>query len=142
MGSGFLHYISLAPTQEHHLSSFQMILLRHIIIKSLDLEPWNTSTSGLFLHREQASDYDMAFSDTSQSGYIFPRSATLPGLTLGIDDYLAIVPGEYANYSPAGSNCLAASNPALGLVYHFTATSSSKPVRRTGSSTPRLGFAT
>jgi hypothetical protein len=37
----FLHYISLVPTQEHHLSSFQTILLRHIIIKSL--EPWSTS---------------------------------------------------------------------------------------------------
>ena len=74
-----------------------MILLRHIIIKSL--EHWSTSTSGLFLHREQANDYDMAFSETSQSGYILPRSATLPDLTLGIDDYLAIVLGEYANYS-------------------------------------------
>jgi hypothetical protein len=68
--------------------------------------------AGLFLHREQANDYDMAFSDTSQSGYMFPRSAALPGLTLDIDDYLAIVPGEYANYSPAGSDCFGGIQPS------------------------------
>jgi hypothetical protein len=70
--------------------------------------------AGLFLHREQANDYDMAFSDTSQSGYMFPRSATPPGLTLGIDDYLAVIPGEYDNYSPAGSNCFGAIQSSSG----------------------------
>jgi len=44
------------------------------------------------------------FSDTSQGG-TFQYSVTLLDLTRGIGDYLAVVPGEYTNYSPAGSNC-------------------------------------
>lgn len=45
------------------------------------------------------------FSDTSQGGYTFHCSATLPDLTFCINDYLAVVAGEYINYSPAGSSC-------------------------------------
>jgi hypothetical protein len=46
-------------------------------------------------------------SDTSQgSYYTFPCSTTLHDLTLGIDNYLAVVLGEYINYAPAaGSKC-------------------------------------
>ncbi|KAK4695443.1 aspergillopepsin I, partial [Lecanoromycetidae sp. Uapishka_2] len=43
---------------------------------------------------------------SSQGGYTFPCSATLPSLTLGIGSGKFTVPGTYINYAPAtGSTC-------------------------------------
>jgi hypothetical protein len=85
----------------------------------------------------------MTTSDSSQGGYTFPCSATLPNLTLGIGSYHAVVPGEYINYSPARArNALVASNPRWDW-HPFMVMSSSKANSSSfdGSSTPRLGFA-
>ena len=38
---------------------------------------------------------------SSQGGYTYPCSATLPSITLGIGNYKAVVPGSYINYAPA-----------------------------------------
>ena len=42
---------------------------------------------------------------SSQGGYVFPCSATLPSITLGIGSYKAVVPGSYINYAPVSSTC-------------------------------------
>ena len=42
-----------------------------------------------------------AVNSAAQGGYIFPCSATLPSITLGIGSYRAVVPGSYINYAPA-----------------------------------------
>ena len=38
-------------------------------------------------------------------GYVFPCTATLPNLTLGLGSYQAVVPGSYFNYLPYSGNC-------------------------------------
>lgn len=38
---------------------------------------------------------------SSQGGYTYPCTATLPSITLGIGGYRAVVPGSYINYAPA-----------------------------------------
>jgi hypothetical protein len=43
--------------------------------------------------------------DSSQGGYIFPCSATLPSFTLGIGSYKSVIPDTYMNYSPATGSC-------------------------------------
>jgi hypothetical protein len=43
--------------------------------------------------------------DSTQGGYTFPCSATLPSFTLGIGSYKAVIPGTYMNYSPATGSC-------------------------------------
>lgn len=43
--------------------------------------------------------------DSSQGGYTFPCSATLPSFTLGIGSYKSVIPGTYMNYSPATGSC-------------------------------------
>lgn len=43
--------------------------------------------------------------DSSQGGYTFPCSATLPSITLGIGSYESVIPGTYLNYSPATGSC-------------------------------------
>lgn len=40
---------------------------------------------------------------SSQGGYTYPCSATLPSITLGIGSYRAVIPGSYINYAPATS---------------------------------------
>ncbi|KZP17739.1 hypothetical protein FIBSPDRAFT_972572 [Athelia psychrophila] len=43
----------------------------------------------------------MSDSESSQGSHIFPCSATLPSLTLGVGAYHAVVPGTYLNYASA-----------------------------------------
>lgn len=57
-----------------------------------------------------------ATNSASQGGYIFPCSATLPSITLGIGSYRAVVPGSYINYAPAtGTRKLSPSPSCIGL---------------------------
>ena len=41
--------------------------------------------------------------DSSQGGYTFPCSTTLPSFTLGFGSYRAVVPGSFINYAPLTS---------------------------------------
>jgi Eukaryotic aspartyl protease len=82
-------------------------------------------------------------SDSTQGGYTFPCSATLPDFTLGIDSYLAVVPGNYINYAPAGSNCYGGiqSSSGVGINLYGDVFFKSQFVVFDGSDTPRVGFA-
>ena len=69
----------------------------------------DTGTSLLYLPSAAVTAYYAQVSGASyssaQGGYIFPCSATLPSITLGIGSYQAVVPGSYINYAPATGNC-------------------------------------
>lgn len=58
--------------------------------------------------------------DSSQGGYTFPCSATLPSFTLGIGNYHAVIPGTFMNYAPtdnSGTTCYGGiqSNNGIGF---------------------------
>ncbi|KAF7984265.1 hypothetical protein HWV62_16110 [Athelia sp. TMB] len=83
---------------------------------------------------------------SSQGGYIFPCSATLPDLTLGVGSYHAVVPGEYLNYAPAtGSSCFGGLqlNTGIGMSIYGDVFLKSQFVvfDASDASSPRLGFA-
>ena len=85
-------------------------------------------------------------SSSSQGGYIFPCSATLPDLTLGVGSYHAVVPGEYLNYAPAtGSSCFGGLqlNTGIGMSIYGDVFLKSQFVifDASDASSPRLGFA-
>ena len=65
----------------------------------------DTGTTLLYLPAAAVSAYYAkvpgAVNSASQGGYIFPCSATLPSITLGIGKYKAVVPGSYISYAPA-----------------------------------------
>ena len=65
----------------------------------------DTGTTLLYLPAAAVKAYyakvSGATNSASQGGYIFPCSATLPSLTLGIGTYKAVIPGSYLNYAPA-----------------------------------------
>ena len=65
----------------------------------------DTGTTLLYLPAAAVKAYyakvSGATNSASQGGYIFPCSATLPSITLGIGSYRAVVPGSYINYAPA-----------------------------------------
>lgn len=67
----------------------------------------DTGTTLLYLPAAAVKAYyamvSGATNSASQGGYIFPCSATLPSITLGIGSYKAVVPGSYINYAPATS---------------------------------------
>ena len=42
--------------------------------------------------------------DSSQGGYTYACSTTLPSFTVGIGNYKAVIPGSYMNYAPASGN--------------------------------------
>ena len=67
----------------------------------------DTGTTLLYLPAAAVKAYyakvSGATNSASQGGYIFPCSATLPSITLGIGKYRAVVPGSYINYAPATS---------------------------------------
>jgi hypothetical protein len=56
--------------------------------------------------------------DSTQGGYTFPCSATLPSFTLGIGSYKAVVPGTYMNYAPATGSCKSLIGKSLFLTDH------------------------
>lgn len=58
--------------------------------------------------------------DSSQGGYTFPCSTTLPSFTLGIGSYKAVIPGTFMNYAPtdnSGTTCYGGiqSNSGIGF---------------------------
>ena len=69
----------------------------------------DTGTTLLYLPTTIVSAYYAKVSgatySSSQGGYIYPCSATLPSITLGIGSYKAVVPGSYINYAPATGSC-------------------------------------
>ncbi|KIM74193.1 hypothetical protein PILCRDRAFT_828488, partial [Piloderma croceum F 1598] len=81
--------------------------------------------------------------DSAQAGYTFPCSAALPDFTLGIGDYLGVVPGEYINYAPAGSKCFGGiqSSTSVGINLYGDVFIKSQFIIFDGSDTPRVGFA-
>ena len=68
----------------------------------------DTGTTLLYLPSAAVSAYYAKVSgssyDSTQGGYTFPCSATLPSITLGIGSYKAVVPGSYINYAPASGS--------------------------------------
>ena len=68
----------------------------------------DTGTSILLLPPEICIAYyeqvDDAQYDYEQAGFVFPCSATLPDITLGIGSYHATVPGSYINYAPVDAS--------------------------------------
>ena len=69
----------------------------------------DTGTTLLYLPSAAVTAYYSKVSgakySSSEGGYIFPCSATLPSITLGIGSYKAVVPGSYINYAPATGSC-------------------------------------
>lgn len=67
----------------------------------------DTGTTLLYLPSTIVTNYYAKVSgaryDSTQGGYTFPCSATLPSITLGVGSYKAVVPGSYVNYAPVSS---------------------------------------
>jgi aspergillopepsin I len=79
----------------------------------------DTGTTLLYLPAAAVKAYYKKVSGAKNSvaagGYIFPCSATLPSITLGIGSYKAVVPGTYINYAPySGSSKSSIPGPSLG----------------------------
>lgn len=108
----------------------------------------DTGTTLLYLPAAAVSAYyakvSGATNSASQGGYIFPCSATLPSITLGIGSYKAVVPGTYINYAPAtGSQCFGGiqSNAGIGFSIYGDIFLKSQFVVFNGQSSPEIGFA-
>ena len=108
----------------------------------------DTGTTLLYLPTTIVSAYYAKVSgakyDSSQGGYTFPCSATLPSITLGIGSYKAVVPGSYIVYAPtSGSTCFGGiqRNTGIGFSIYGDIFLKSQFVVFSGASTPQLGFA-
>ncbi len=64
----------------------------------------DTGTTLLYLPDGVVKDYygkvSTALYSSTQGGYIFPCSTTLPGITIRIGGYDAFIPGPFLNYAP------------------------------------------
>ncbi|KAL2050149.1 hypothetical protein ABVK25_009510 [Lepraria finkii] len=108
----------------------------------------DTGTTLLYLPQAAVTAYYAKVSGasyvSSQGGYTFPCSATLPSITLGIGAYKAVVPGPYINYAPATSTtCFGGiqANTGIGFSIYGDIFLKSQFVVFNGASTPQLGFA-
>lgn len=127
----------------------------------------DTGTTLLYLPQAAVTAYYAKVSGaqyvSSQGGYTFPCSATLPSITLGIGAYKAVVPGSYINYAPATSTskfsahnlhkktkltdnpaaCFGGiqANTGIGFSIYGDIFLKSQFVVFNGASTPQLGFA-
>jgi aspergillopepsin I len=67
----------------------------------------DTGTSLMVLDASLVDDYwskvPSARYDSNQAGYVFPCSAELPDLELGLQTYIATIPGSFMNYGPVDS---------------------------------------
>ena len=67
----------------------------------------DTGTTLLLLPDDVVSAYyaqvDGASDSSSDGGYVYDCSTSLPDITLGIGGYNAVVPGDYVNYGPVTS---------------------------------------
>jgi len=99
----------------------------------------DTGTTLLYLPTTVVSAYYAKVSGakyvSSQGGYTYPCSATLPSITLGIGGYKAVVPGSYINYAPATSTSECRVPSLL-----FTIVNSIQLASVVSSETPELGF--
>lgn len=110
----------------------------------------DTGTSLLLLPDDIVSAYyaQVAGSSNSQTdgGYIFPCTATLPDLTLRIESYNAVTPGNYMNYAPASEagSCFGGlqSNSGIGQsIFGDVFLKAQFVVFDDAAGGPRLGFA-
>ena len=127
----------------------------------------DTGTTLLYLPAAAVRAYYAQVSGATNSpavgGYIFPCSAALPSITLGIGSYRAVVPGSYINYAPATStrksfNCPPSlqktypnnlaecfggiqSDAGIGFAIYGDIFLKSQFVVFNGASTPSIGFA-
>jgi Eukaryotic aspartyl protease len=110
----------------------------------------DTGTTLLYLPQEVVTAYYKQVSgavyNNTDGGYVFPCSATLPDLVLGISTYKATVPGDYLNYAPTvsgGSTCFGGLQPDTGLgvsIFGLTFIKSQFIVFK-GTTSLTLGFA-
>ena len=110
----------------------------------------DTGTSLLLLPDDLVSAYYDRVSGSSNSqsegGYVFPCNADLPDLTIQIEGYKAVTPGNYINYAPASESgtCFGGlqSNSGIGLsIFGDVFLKAQFVVFEDASGGPRLGFA-
>ena len=110
----------------------------------------DTGTTLIYAPSAVVTAYYRSVSGASNSatygGYVFPCSATLPSLTLGIGSYRAVVPGTYLNYAPVttgSSTCFGGlqSSAGIGINIYGDVFLKSQYVVFDNSATPRLGVA-
>ncbi|MCJ1224999.1 Type I transmembrane sorting receptor [Toensbergia leucococca] len=110
----------------------------------------DTGTTLLLLPSTVVTAYYKKVSGSSNSatygGYVFPCSATLPSITLGIGSYRAVVPGSYINYAPVtsgSSTCYGGiqSDAGIGFAIYGDIFLKSQFVVFDATSSPQLGFA-
>ncbi|KAF1939902.1 acid protease [Clathrospora elynae] len=86
-----------------------------------------------------------AKNDSTQGGYIFPCTATLPNFAITIGGVAQTVPAKYINYAPLGDGtCFGGIQDDTGLgfsIFGDIFLKSKYVVHDKTSSTPRLGFA-
>jgi hypothetical protein len=85
-----------------------------------------------------------AKNDSTQGGYIFPCTATLPDFSITVGGVKQVVPGKHINYAPVGDGtCFGGmqTNEGIGMSIFGDIFLKSKYIVHEMGSTPRLGFA-
>jgi hypothetical protein len=85
-----------------------------------------------------------AQNDSTQGGYIFPCTATLPDFSITVGGVKQVVPGKHINYTPVGDGtCFGGmqTNEGIGMSIFGDIFLKSKYIVHEMGSTPRLGFA-
>ncbi|KAH7071653.1 aspartic peptidase domain-containing protein [Paraphoma chrysanthemicola] len=84
--------------------------------------------------------------DSTQGGYTFPCSATLPDFSITVGGVKQTVPGKYVNYAPlstGSSTCFGGiqTDDGIGFSIFGDIFLKSKYIVHQGGATPRIGFA-
>ncbi|KAF2124713.1 Asp-domain-containing protein [Dothidotthia symphoricarpi CBS 119687] len=83
--------------------------------------------------------------DSTQGGYTFPCSATLPDFSITVGGVKQVVPGRFINYAPVSSTvCFGGIQANTGIGFNIFGDiflKSKYIVHERGTGTPRLGFA-
>ncbi|KAL8789137.1 MAG: hypothetical protein Q9195_006957 [Heterodermia aff. obscurata] len=108
----------------------------------------DTGTTLLYLPKTIVSAYYAkvpgAKFDSTQGGYTFPCSATLPSFTLGVGAYRAVAPGSFLNYAPvSGATCFGGLQADTGIGFSVLGSVflKSQFVVFKGPASPMVGFA-
>ena len=110
----------------------------------------DTGTTLLYLPQQIVKAYYAqvkgAALNNADGGFVFPCTATLPDLTVGIGSYRALVPGNYLNYAPlesGSSTCFGGlqSDSGIGFSIFGLTFIKSQFVVFKGTSSPSVGFA-
>ncbi|KAH8728184.1 aspartic peptidase domain-containing protein [Phaeosphaeriaceae sp. PMI808] len=110
----------------------------------------DTGTTLMYVDVSIAKNYyakvSGAKNDSTQGGYVFPCSATLPDFSIIVGGVKQVVPGKYINYAPvdsAGKTCFGGMQPndGIGMSIFGDIFLKSKYVVHEMGSTPRIGFA-